>query len=244
MGHKRTCACATRDVLQYRSVNLGIACFVKNVSDGAYDCGTLQESLLHAFIHHEIHIALTVSQLRVIELVVCHTVLIFHDGQRLQRLAQQGNLLCMNRNLACLGSKNKTLDADEVTDVKKFLEYFVVKVLIFSRTDLVTLNIHLNTALGVLQFRKTGLTHDAARHHSSGYHHVTRILCRGLLAYGIAFLILHLLAVFIGLKRQILKILNDIDGESIGCKLCCGIWIDSHIPQLLKALSTPYFLFG
>ena len=60
----------------------------------------------------------------------------------------------MYRELACLGDEGEALDAYDVTDVKKFLEYGVVHCLVFSRADLVSLDIDLDPAGFVLKLHE------------------------------------------------------------------------------------------
>ena len=76
----------TSDVLQNRSVHLRISGVVKNATQGADDGGTLQEGIFHTLVDYQVNIALTIAQLGVVELVVSHTVLVFHDRQGLQSL--------------------------------------------------------------------------------------------------------------------------------------------------------------
>ena len=113
--------------------------------------------------------ALTVAQLGVVELVVGNAVLVLHDRQRLERLAEEGEFLSVYANLACLGTEHKTLDADEVTDVKEFLEYRVVEFFVVTRAEVVAGDVHLDTYFGVQQLYERRLTYNAAAHHSSCY---------------------------------------------------------------------------
>ena len=52
----------------------------------------------------------------------------------------------MNGNLTCLSRESETLDTHDVTDVEKFLENGVVHGFVLTWTNLVTLNIYLNSA--------------------------------------------------------------------------------------------------
>ena len=90
------------------------------------------------------------------------------DRKDLQRLAEHGEFLGMDRQLAGLGDEGETLDTDDVTDVQQFLEYGVVHRLVFARADLVTLDIDLDASALVLELHERSRTHDAARHDASG----------------------------------------------------------------------------
>ncbi len=112
--------------LQGRGLHLGVSGVIQDFPDGADHRGPLQEGLFHAIVDHQVDVALAVAQLRVVELVVGHAVLIFHDGQRLETLREQCQLLGMHADLASLCAEHGTLYADEVADVEQALEYIVV----------------------------------------------------------------------------------------------------------------------
>lgn len=59
---------------------------VEELAHGAEHGGALEESLLYAVVDDEVDVALTGPHLGVVELVVGHTVLIFHDWQWLETL--------------------------------------------------------------------------------------------------------------------------------------------------------------
>ena len=89
MRDERTCAGTTGDALQNRSLHLSVSCLIEEVAHGLEHLGTLEECILHTVVDDEVDIALAGAQLRIIELVVSHTILVFHDRQRLEALAQQ-----------------------------------------------------------------------------------------------------------------------------------------------------------
>ena len=137
----------TGNALQGRSLYLCIASVVEYAAQSAqYGC-TLQEGILHAIVYDEVNIALTVTQLWIVELVVSYTILVFHDWEWLQALGEQAQFLGVNRNLASLCTENETLYADEVTDVEELLEYSIIKVLVLVWTNLVAGDIDLDSSL-------------------------------------------------------------------------------------------------
>ena len=69
---------------------------------------------------------MTVAQLRVVELVVSHAVLVFHYGQRLKALREQRQLLCVHADLARLRAEHEALYAYEVANVEQLLEYLII----------------------------------------------------------------------------------------------------------------------
>ena len=199
-------------------LHLGIAVAVENVAEGAGDDGALLERFLHAFVDHQVNITLTVAQLGIIELVVGHAVLVFHDGQGLQRLREQRDFLRMDGNLAHLRTEHEATDANEVTDIEQFLEHHVVHILVLIRADVIAGNINLDAALRVLKFYKRSFTHDAAAHHAAGNAYLSGLFV-------------------------ILKLVLDVRAESVGGVFSSGIWIDAHIAQLLETLASANLLF-
>ena len=84
MRDERTGRCSAGNVLQDRSIYFRISCIVEDRAHRAYDGSPFEESFLYSVIHYEVHIALAVAQFRVVEFVVSHAVLIFHDRQWLE----------------------------------------------------------------------------------------------------------------------------------------------------------------
>ena len=137
MGDERTGGCTSGDGLEGGSFDFSVSCLVQDFSDGANDGGTLQERVFHAFVDNEVDIALTITQFGVVKLVVGDSILVFHDGQRLQGLRQQYEFLGMNADLARLGAEHITFHANEVANVEQTFEDHVVQILILVRTQLV-----------------------------------------------------------------------------------------------------------
>ena len=90
-----------------------------------------------------------------------------HDGEDLERLAQQGELLGMDGQLAGLRDERKPLDTHYVTDVEEFLEYSVAHGLVLAGADLIALDVHLHASGLILDLHERGGAHDAARHDAS-----------------------------------------------------------------------------
>ena len=86
VGDERTCRSTTGNVLQDGGVDLSVAGIVENTTQGTDDGGTLQESIFDALVDHQVDITLAITELRIVELVVSHTILIFDNRQGLQGL--------------------------------------------------------------------------------------------------------------------------------------------------------------
>lgn len=104
------------------------------------------------------------------------------------------------------------------SQVEQAFKYSIVEFLVFSRTDIVASDIHLNATFGVLQFNERSLTHYPARHHTSGYGYFARFCV-------------------------IFKFRFYICRESIGYILCSGVRIDTHCTKLIQTIAPNNFLF-
>ena len=141
---------------------------VEEFAHGTDNGGALDECLLDAVVDDEVDIALAGAKLRVIELVIGHTILIFHDRQWLETLGEQGQLFGVNGNLTSLCLEDEALDADDITDVEQFLEDDIVEILVISLADVVACDVHLYTSLAILELHKACFAHDTAAHDAAG----------------------------------------------------------------------------
>ena len=82
MRDERTSTCTTCNLLEDRRLNLGEASLVKDLAHSAYYLGTLQEYILYTIVYNEVKITLTITKFRIVEAVVCHAILVFHDRKR------------------------------------------------------------------------------------------------------------------------------------------------------------------
>ena len=138
---ERLCTCSAWDILQYRSLYLGIAAVVEELTHSTKNDGTLEEGILHTIVDDEVDVALTGPLLGVVELIVGHSVLIFDDRQRLKTLGEQLDILDVDGYFAHLSAEHIALHTDNVTDVEEFLEHLVVQVLILAGAQIVTADI-------------------------------------------------------------------------------------------------------
>ena len=179
MSDERTSACATRNLLEYRSLDLGEASLVKDLAHGAHDLGTLQEHILHAIVDDEVKITLTIAELWIIETVVSHTILVLHDRKRTDRFREDCEFRAMNADLASLCAEYITLHAHKVANVEKLLEHCIVHHrILWIWTEGIARHIDLHTTLRILQLHESSLTHDTAAHDTSGNAHLTTHYCR------------------------------------------------------------------
>ena len=147
MRNERTCACTSWYGLKYRGLNLCVTGLIQNRAKGTDYFGAFKESLLYTLIYHQVNVTLTVTQVRVIKLVICHAVLVLYYRQRTQRLAEYCQFLGVNSDLTHLCAEHESLYPDKVTYVKEFLEHLVIHLLILLiGADVITGDINLNTA--------------------------------------------------------------------------------------------------
>ena len=126
MGYERSCACSAGYGLQRRRLDFGVSGLVEHAADGPYHGCALHECVFYAVVHYEVYVPLAVAQFGVVELVVSHSVLVFHYRQRLEALREQRQLLCVDADFAGLRAEHEALDADEVAYVEQFLKYLVI----------------------------------------------------------------------------------------------------------------------
>ena len=187
------CACTTGNALQDGGLHLGVTGLVQALAQGTDHLGTLQESLLHALVHDEVHVALAETEFGVgesIEHVALRVGL--HHGQGAQALCQYGQFHTVDAYLARLGAEHITLHTDEVAKVQQLLEHGVVHGGILGiGAEGIACYIHLYATLAVHQFHETGLAHNAAAHHTAGHAHHAAVLGCGGCRHVLALLVLH-----------------------------------------------------
>ncbi len=93
VGYERTRRRTASDALQNRSFHFDVSGVVEIFAHGVVHLGALKEYVFDAFVYHQVDVAAAVTQLRVVERVVCHTVFHFHDRQGAQALCQHGEAL-------------------------------------------------------------------------------------------------------------------------------------------------------
>ncbi len=173
VGYKRTCAGTTGDRLQYRGLDLHVAVVVEESAHGVEYLGAFDEDVFYALVDDEVDIAAAVAQLGIVEGIVGDAVLDFHDGERAERLAENHEVGCVDRDFAGLCAEHVSLDAYDVANVEQFLEHNVVEILVFSGAKLVAVKVNLDTSGGVLELHECRFTHDAACHDASGHYNLS-----------------------------------------------------------------------
>ena len=169
VGDERTGRGASRDGLKDRGLDLKAAGGVEIFPHRGDDLRPLDEHVPYLRVDDEVNVPLAVAELRIGEGVIDNAVHLLHDRENLQGLAQDGEFLGMDAELAGLGDEGESLDADDVTDVKEFLPDSVVHCLVLARADLVPLDVDLDSPCRVLYLAEGGRAHDSAGHQAARY---------------------------------------------------------------------------
>ena len=128
MRDEGTSRCTSGNGLKGWCLHFRIAVTVEESSHRLEDDGTLQEGVLHAIVHDEVNVTLTVAEFGVVEGVIDVSLGIrLDDWQRSEALAQYSHFLRMNAYLARLSAEHIALDADEVAQVEQLLEDSIVE---------------------------------------------------------------------------------------------------------------------
>lgn len=84
MCDERSCRSAARYRLENRGLHLQTACIVEILTHRSDNLGPLDESVLYLRVYDEVHISLSVSELRIGERVVHLAVSLLHDRKNFQ----------------------------------------------------------------------------------------------------------------------------------------------------------------
>ena len=187
---------AALDGVQYRGIHLQIAQVVKIGPDGGDRPGALDKGLPHLGIDDQVHIALAVAGVHILQAVE-----LFRQGQK--ALAQQDILPHVDGNFPPAGAEHKALDADDVADVQ------LLEPLISLGTQLVDLGVDLDLALLVLDVAEGRLAHVPLGHDAAGDGHI--------LVFQLFKIVQDLPAVGGAVKAHLLK--GILSGGPEGCQL-------------------------
>ncbi len=155
MGAERACTCTDFHCLKNRGIHLKESAAVKELTDSRDDRASLAEHIANLGIDNRIHIALTITEIRVGQAMEFF-------GQHFQGFREQLQGSGMNGDFPGLGFKDCTGDTEDVADI------IILEIRIGFFADIIAADIELNDALAVEQMRKAGLAHDAAGCHTAG----------------------------------------------------------------------------
>ena len=110
MGLKRTCSRTAGISYQHRGLHFHKSASIQEIADLLEDLRTFYKGVFYFRIHDEIHISLTITDIRVGQSVK-------FLRQNLQTLGQQYDGLCVNGDLSHLGAEYGTFDSDNITDI-------------------------------------------------------------------------------------------------------------------------------
>jgi len=168
MGLEGTCRCAAIERLQDGGFHLKVGARIEVAAHRVDQPVSLHEGPAYLRVDDQVNIPLAVAQFGIGDRVENRVVLLLHDGQRPQRLAEQLQRTHMDRDLAHLRHKYEPGHADDVAEVEEFLENRVVQGFILTGADVVAFHIELDPAGLVLEFHEGGGAHDPAAHDPAG----------------------------------------------------------------------------
>ena len=150
MRLKGSCGRSARIVHKHGSLDLDKIPVCEKASDLVDDPGALHKYRAAVLVHDEIHIALTVTDIRVLQAVE-------FLRQRIEGLGEERELFRMNADLPHFRGEDKALHADQITDVQLF------KAAVSVLSEGVPRDIDLYLPLPVLEMQKARLSHDSFR---------------------------------------------------------------------------------
>ena len=147
---------AAGDRLEHRGLHFEEPVVVlQDLADGLDDLRAVVEGLADVLVDDQVHIALTVTEIHILQAAP----LVRED---LDRLGQEDHGFGVHRDLLGAGLEDRTPQADDITDVVGLEE------LVLLRADVVSLDVALDPALLVLQIEERRFAHDAFAHHAAG----------------------------------------------------------------------------
>ncbi len=220
VGDEGACGGTAGDALQHGGIHLEVALLVEVGTHLVDNHGALDEGVAHLGVDDEVDVALAVALLGVAEGVVDHAVLLLDDGQGAEALAEDGEGLGVDGDLAHLGDKDIAGDADDVANVKQALEDGVVERLVVAGAYLVALDVELNAAGVVLELDEAGGAHDAAAHDAAGEADTLE-------------------------ERVVLReALQDVGSFDVDLVEVGGIGVDAECLEFGEGIAADLFLFG
>ena len=154
MCFKGTCSRPARIGYKHRCLHLHESLCIQETTDGGNDLRPLYKGILYLRVHDEVYISLAITDVGIRQAVE-------FLRKHLEALGQQGNLLCMNGDLAGLCPEYISLNAHDIADVHP------LKGLICILSQLIPGHVQLDIPLKILQISEGCLTHDTLGHETS-----------------------------------------------------------------------------
>src|SRR5512133_2627218 len=219
MRYKRSGSGATGNRLKNGRFHLQISFRIIQFPKGINYFGTLDKYFSNARIHNQVNITLAIPEFRIGDGVVNLSVLFFYNRQWPERFAKQSDFFDVNRNFAHLGNKNKTPDTNKIAYIKMLLEYSIIPCFIFTRADIIALQVNLDASLFILQFGKRCAAHNTLAHQSACNRYILKFF-------------------FIALEPG-----DNLFCISVYRKHGSRIWLNPQFSQFIKRLPANNFLF-
>ena len=156
VGVERTSVCTAGDGLENRGLYFQESVILfQYFPNGLYNLRTVVEGFPNIFVHDQVYITLTISQIDILKAAPL-------IRQHLQGFCQKGQLLSVNGYLVGTGLEDKTAQAHDITDVVGLEDFVLID------ADIISLDIALNSALLILYIEERRLAHDSFSHNTAG----------------------------------------------------------------------------
>ena len=82
----------------------------------------------------------------------------------------------MNRSFAGFGNEYIASDSDKITDIQQFFPNDIIEGFVFTGADIISFEIKLYPAMGILDHGKIGLAHISYTHDPAGQAHIGKLV--------------------------------------------------------------------
>ncbi len=118
MGDEWTCRSTPRNGLQYGGFHFEVSFAVKQLPEGIVNLCSFPEYFPDLRVHHEVDIALPVTEFRIGNGIIGFSVLFFHNGKWPDGFTEYSQLFHMDGDLTHLRPEGKSPDANEISNIQ------------------------------------------------------------------------------------------------------------------------------
>ena len=154
MSNKWTSRSTTGNSTQYRSFYLNIISRIQILTNGLHNIGSCNKGIHNLWIHNQINITLTITNLRISQAVELF-------WQWTQRLGQHIKVVNTDSNLSTTSTEYMALNTNNITNIQQ------LKLGIFFLTQNIQLEINLNAAAAIHQYGEACLAMTTNSHQTA-----------------------------------------------------------------------------
>ena len=154
MGNKWTSRSTTSNSAQYRSLYLNIISLIQILTDGLHNISSSNKGIHNLWIHNQINITLTITNL-------CISQAVELLWQWTQRFGQHIKVVNTDSNLSTTGAEYMALNTNNITNIQQ------LELGILFLTQNIQLEINLNAAAAIHQYGETCLAMTTNSHQTA-----------------------------------------------------------------------------